>query len=484
MADNKQNIEQLFSSSFDGFTVEPTAGAWQKLNQKLVWYRFLSFGFARFNIYYAAASVAALVCLFLCFLKNPEIVNHQTVVQLTNLSSTPKPADNNLTATNTTTKQQTQTNIPEEKADKNEISNIVQNQQTNSKIWKPRQVINAENINHNRNKQKSNVGDKIHITEFNDTATLDQDINLALNDSAFGVAQSKNLIVYDTIYVYDTIPYYDTIRTFINDWVNQSSKWSLSGYFSPLYSGNQLSTANSSYLSNIELRNTAESPLLSYSASVNISRSIGRSYVQTGLAYTRLGEQFNFFTEQALIDSSQFYRYAESQYLQMDTVDSYYIVNGNDTSIHHVVMRKWASRIDSSLVTRYDTTVLKSDFNSANTYTYIEVPILFGYRFPKNRISYTASGGIITGFYSGSKAKTIAIDNNSKVIAADEMLPFSKVTFSFVISAGVEYHLNPTISLSAEPYLRQSIYSIFKSSYPISQKYTAYGIRVGLKYYF
>ena len=46
------NIEELFRTLFDQFTVNPTPGLWKKVQGRIAWKQFLSFGLNSFNVYY------------------------------------------------------------------------------------------------------------------------------------------------------------------------------------------------------------------------------------------------------------------------------------------------------------------------------------------------------------------------------------------------------------------------------------------------
>jgi len=51
---NDRNIEELFRTLFEHFTVNPTPGLWKKIQAKITWKQFLSSGLNSFNIYYLA----------------------------------------------------------------------------------------------------------------------------------------------------------------------------------------------------------------------------------------------------------------------------------------------------------------------------------------------------------------------------------------------------------------------------------------------
>ena len=61
MSGSKQNMEELFSSQFDGFKVEPSAGMWSRIRTQLFWKEFFHFSVNTLNVYYVATAAAVLI---------------------------------------------------------------------------------------------------------------------------------------------------------------------------------------------------------------------------------------------------------------------------------------------------------------------------------------------------------------------------------------------------------------------------------------
>ncbi len=55
---NDRNIEDLFRTLFEQFAVIPTPGLWNKIQAKISWKQFLSFGLNSFNVFYLALIIA------------------------------------------------------------------------------------------------------------------------------------------------------------------------------------------------------------------------------------------------------------------------------------------------------------------------------------------------------------------------------------------------------------------------------------------
>jgi PKD repeat protein len=61
MSGSKQNMEELFSSQFDGFETEPSAGMWSRIRMQLFRKEFFSFSVNTLNVYYTAAAAVVLI---------------------------------------------------------------------------------------------------------------------------------------------------------------------------------------------------------------------------------------------------------------------------------------------------------------------------------------------------------------------------------------------------------------------------------------
>jgi gliding motility-associated-like protein len=58
MSRTERNIEDLFRTLFEHFTVNPTPGLWKKIQSKIAWKQFLSFNLNTFNIFYLGVAIA------------------------------------------------------------------------------------------------------------------------------------------------------------------------------------------------------------------------------------------------------------------------------------------------------------------------------------------------------------------------------------------------------------------------------------------
>lgn len=68
---NDRNIEELFRTLFQQFTVNPSPGLWRKVQAKIFWKQFLFFGMNSFNVYYLALIMAIAGAGFYYMLSRP-----------------------------------------------------------------------------------------------------------------------------------------------------------------------------------------------------------------------------------------------------------------------------------------------------------------------------------------------------------------------------------------------------------------------------
>jgi PKD repeat protein len=58
MSRNDLNMEDLFRTRMESFTMDPSPGLWEKLYARILWKQFLTFSFRTFNVYYLAAAIS------------------------------------------------------------------------------------------------------------------------------------------------------------------------------------------------------------------------------------------------------------------------------------------------------------------------------------------------------------------------------------------------------------------------------------------
>jgi hypothetical protein len=120
-------------------------------------------------------------------------------------------------------------------------------------------------------------------------------------------------------------------------------------------------------------------------------------------------------------------------------------------------------------------------YNGRTQFTYLEVPILIGKEFVKNRWGLSFKAGLNTGFLLSSKGKYVSITNsNSSYDVAEHQSDFKKVLFSLAVLPQLKYYLNNTSAFFIAPSYQRNLHSVTKTNIEFKQRYSIVGIKMGV----
>lgn len=160
MANNKQNIENLFKDTFKDYSITPKKSLWNKINRKLTINNFLKFTPAKFNIYYTI--LIAFATTF--FIYNISNNNTNTISEQNNLEQTKNliilEGNNNKKNINETTE-----NIIKTKSSEKNIlkeTSINSNKKTEKKHTQNNDAITSKIIADNITKEIVNLDENIN----------------------------------------------------------------------------------------------------------------------------------------------------------------------------------------------------------------------------------------------------------------------------------------------------------------------------------
>ena len=133
----------------------------------------------------------------------------------------------------------------------------------------------------------------------------------------------------------------------------------------------------------------------------------------------------------------------------------------------------------------YDTIAHYSVSETRVNYTYLEVPLMFGYGYSFGKFSVYASAGTAASFRIGKYVPEVKDpEENAKIINVNYQVPVrSTIDWQLQVGAGFDYKLAEKLSFSMEPTFRQSL----KSEYDLqgtNGKTRSFGLRLGLNYKF
>lgn len=160
-------------------------------------------------------------------------------------------------------------------------------------------------------------------------------------------------------------------------------------------------------------------------------------------------------------------------------MDTYYKWNGTDTTWYEITDSSWIPLV-SSLVTKTDDTNNSPAYSSNNSYSILEFPLSFGYKWNKQRFVFLLKGGVVSGIIIKTKGNVYS--GNEWTSIYNEMLNNFQLSVSGAINIG--YKINNSILLSGEINYRKHFISIFNEDLQLSGKPEFIGLKVGMKYCF
>lgn len=131
----------------------------------------------------------------------------------------------------------------------------------------------------------------------------------------------------------------------------------------------------------------------------------------------------------------------------------------------------------------YDSTTSQYFDRTVNTYTYLQFPLMLGYRHPLGRTTLSLRGGPMLSVLVGSQEPQIFVDNESdRILRIDDRTPGRiRTNWQFLMNAGVTYALTSRLSLSVEPGIRYYLNPIYQEA---STKPWSASVRTGIIYEF
>ena len=136
-----------------------------------------------------------------------------------------------------------------------------------------------------------------------------------------------------------------------------------------------------------------------------------------------------------------------------------------------------------------DTTSMSSTFSSTNTYTYVDIPILFSWETSGfGPFYYNFNAGVLFNMTFSGKGNFL--DENGNLVSftkgvENRVVAYNKtVGTSFYVSFGMHYVWNSMLDFVIEPNIRFNPGSITANDYPLDEKYSTVGLITGIRYKF
>jgi hypothetical protein len=204
---------------------------------------------------------------------------------------------------------------------------------------------------------------------------------------------------------------------------------------------------------------------LSYSLGIMPRISFNRFFIQSGINMRFTHDKGNY-----AVDYNRFLGTYEDVYLvTFDTVDN-------------VIVPTYYTQT----VEVYDTISHYSVSETQASYTYLEVPLFFGYRYKFGKFSVFGKAGPAASFLAVKNIPEAGYpEDKAKIINVDYQVPArSVVNWQLMMGAGFDYQLAEKFSFSLEPTFRFALKPEYKPNAGAKGNSTSFGIRAGLNYNF
>ena len=134
----------------------------------------------------------------------------------------------------------------------------------------------------------------------------------------------------------------------------------------------------------------------------------------------------------------------------------------------------------------YDSVLRVSLTPTKNRYTYLQIPLLFGYGEDYKRVSWFVKGGPSLAVLIHEGQPSVDFNNgNNKILNSETELPSRLNTnWSFVLSAGIGYKLGNHVSITLEPSMRFYMKSAYEQNVITTKHPYSFGLRTGLLFGF
>jgi len=495
MENKHKNIEDLFKSSFDNYKIEPRADLWNNVEKKVrytnayntlidflknysvtpnsaVWnniskqlfyLNFLRFNLRTFNVFYLLLiiSIASGVTFYSIDKTKSEkyITENQTNKNNIGIKIESQPIKNNLNKENNQISKKQKTKDKDNQFAESEIiTQAYQDKNIIKKAIEPKlnadKKITTNSTTIKNTVKKKNLEDKIKVKKNNQiknntinnqvTQNIDplEGLPIASTEPLANSLISKKIVKgikvskpkiktnhkTDTIYKTDStqIKY----KTIIDN--NLLSKWTVDVSVSQLFSSKEISANTNEYKIVKDARNGEDKSKTTYGFNLGFNYAKKHFICQTGISSTTFGEDFNY------------------------TVNTY--------------------NIDSSEIISY------TNYNKTNKYTYLEIPIILGYKFNKDKISIYTKTGVMFGILIKAKGFTVDSNNKDVIYAIDKNNNFTNPSYTLVVGAGVNIPIKSRINIFIEPLYRYNLKSIYNDTYCSSLKFKTWGITLGVRF--
>jgi len=203
---------------------------------------------------------------------------------------------------------------------------------------------------------------------------------------------------------------------------------------------------------------------MSYNIGIMPRMSFGHFFLQSGI-----NARFTHDRGNMTVDYNRFLGSYEDIYLiTFDTVDNV------------VVPTYYTETVEV-----YDTISQYAVSETKANYTYLEIPVLFGYRYSFGKFALFVNAGPAASFMLSKKLPGAGSpENNARIVHVDYMVPSrATINWQLMLGAGFDYQLADRVHFSLEPTMRFALNPEYNIP-DINGKTRSFGVRAGINYKF
>lgn len=209
--------------------------------------------------------------------------------------------------------------------------------------------------------------------------------------------------------------------------------------------------------------------------------------LQSGVMHSDFRQNFNYSQKTVDVDTFSFNQTIIYSINVPDTVwfidMDHYLATG-DTQYVSLIHYHQEDSVCTNTITRYDSIYNTNEFKTVNSYRYIEMPLLLGYQFKSGKFLLTPKVGLIAGFLIKTSGLSLSERDDRIYPLSENTGDYMKTIFSYSLNFELTYKLTESLGLTIDPYFRKSLTSFFNSSSPVDGRYSATGLRLGIRYTF
>ena len=488
---NLDNLEDIFKNNFEDLNVEPNEKLWKDIKSNL-WYSDIQNAFRNFTLQ-PAGSVWRAIAFRLWFkqflIYSPATFNVYYLFSIFfigfssfyfyNESFEDVPIINDSIKQNTVVLESQNSVLPDREVFRNKeekinsIENNTENNNTILAVLNNNKEVNIHSEKNNQNEKNSIVREPLLINEEPEEINDFRDYSNLIRLKPYQTSLNSDLKISELQ------------KRDLYNFKNRKLQWSIEGYLTAV-NERAIYNVNNNEHPEFALNYKAENPSNSFSGGLLLEAKYKRLSLQTGLSVSKFIDRPSYQTADYIIDTSLvtqiipggFYNYFSIPILDLDT----YLATGDSVFI---------MVLDSTFIPQNDTITVQQITaqkfvhykRTANSYYYVELPLMAGYTFMFGNVHITMRGGIVAGLLTYSEGSIPSPYSEQGTTDIIQDTHCRKLVMSGIGGLEIGYDVTPRISVVTSPIYRFNLNSVLNRNYIVDQRFNSFGLKFGVKYH-